>query len=139
VASVTAGVDSACAMWRSSRQMSTRNSAEPAKANQNDLASAKAISWFYTVYVTAESAAADGHCMTAVRGELMAQVNGIPDADRAAPQDTWGSLLVGEMPLVRQSVLVTSNQAEHASQVNDAVREQLTAIGARIRTVNATR
>ena len=102
-------------------------------------ASAKASSWFYTVYVTAESAAADGHCVTAVRGELMAQVSGIPDADRAAPQDAWGSLLVGEMPLVRQSVLVSSNQAEHAAQVHDAVREQLTAIGARIKTVNATR
>ena len=102
-------------------------------------ASAKASSWFYTVYVTAESAAAGGHCVTAVRGELMAQVSGIPDADRAAPQDAWGSLLVGEMPLVRQSVLVSSKHAEHASRVNDAVREQLTAIGARIKTVNATR
>jgi hypothetical protein len=101
--------------------------------------SAKASSWFYTVYVTAESSAADGRCVTAVRAELMAQVSGIPEADRFAPQDGWGSLLVGEMPLVRQSAMVNSSRTGHAAQVDAVVREQVTAIGARIKAVNQPR
>ena len=101
--------------------------------------SAKASSWFYTVYVTAESSAADGRCVTAVRAELMAQVSGIPEADRSAPQDGWGSLLVGEMPLVRQSAMVNSSRTGHAAQVDAVVREQVTAIGARIKAVNQPR
>lgn len=101
--------------------------------------SAKASSWFYTVYVTVESSAANEHCVTAVRGELMAHVSGIPDADRTASQDAWGSLLIGEMPLVRHSGLVSSTKSEHASRVGETVRDQLSAIAVRIKTVNATR
>jgi len=98
--------------------------------------SAKAGSWFYTVYVTAESSAADGRCVTAVSAELVAQVEGIPEADRYAPQDAWGSLLVGQMPLIREGSLVSSDRVEHASGVAAALGDQVSAIGARIGAVN---
>jgi hypothetical protein len=98
--------------------------------------SAKASSWFYTVYVTAESSAVDGRCVTAVTAELVARVDGIPEVDRNAPQDAWGSVLVGQMPLVRQSALVSSRRADHAARVASTLGEQVRAIGARIRAVN---
>jgi len=98
--------------------------------------SARASSWFYSVYVTAESSAANGRCVTAVSAELVAQVDGIPEADRFAAQDAWGSLLVGQMPLVRESALVSSGSAEHAARVVSTLGERVSEIGARIRAVN---
>jgi len=98
--------------------------------------SERASSWFYTVYVTAESSAADGQCVTAVSTELVAQVDGIPEPDRGAAPDAWGSLLVGQMPLVRESALVSSGRAEHAGRVASTLGAQVSGIGARIRAVN---
>jgi hypothetical protein len=101
--------------------------------------SGRASSWFYTVYVNAQSAAAGNRCVTAVDTELMAQVDGIPEADRHAAEGAWGSLLVGQMPLIRQSALVSSERPDHAARLENAMREHLNTIGARIRAANTAR
>jgi hypothetical protein len=98
--------------------------------------SGKASSGFYTAYLTAQSSSAADRCVTSLSAELMARVDGIPEADRYLEKDAWGSLLVGQMPLLRQTGLVSSSHAAHAGQVEAAVREHFTTIGARIRAVN---
>jgi hypothetical protein len=98
--------------------------------------SERAASWFYTVLVTVTSTPAGGACAAAVATELVAQVEAIPDADRQAPAGQWGSLLVGELPLVREHVLVTAPAKAHDAAVQKVVREQLANLGRRIRAAN---
>lgn len=99
-------------------------------------ASARASSWFYTVYVRLASVAAADRCVTAVETELVAQVQGIPEADRDAPAGAWGSLLVGELSLLRESTILVSLPAAHPAQVEAMVVEQLAAVGERMRRAN---
>ena len=47
--------------------------------------SEKSASWFYTVLVTVTSTVAGRSCAAAVATELIAHVEAVPDADRAAP------------------------------------------------------
>ncbi len=67
--------------------------------------SARDSSWFYSTIVGVASSASGGRCATALSTSLIAHVDGIPGADRYAP-DRWGSLLVGEMPLVSELAVV---------------------------------
>jgi hypothetical protein len=98
--------------------------------------SQKASSWFYTVYVRAHTAAADQHCVTAVDAELMTRVDGIPEIDRYATDGAWGSLLVGDLSLIRTTAVASSLRADHAPRVRDTVRDQLKRIGLRIAAAN---
>ena len=95
-----------------------------------------ARSWFYSVVVRTNTATVSSACATAVTAELVAQVDGVPEADRRGPAGAWGSVLVGALSLVRETALVTSTPAEHPAPVDSALRVQLTTIGARIRAAN---
>ena len=68
--------------------------------------------------------------------ELVGHVQGIPEADRDAPAGAWGSLLVGELSLARESTMNVSPPAAHAVQVEATVVEQLAAVGERMRRAN---
>jgi hypothetical protein len=98
--------------------------------------SEKASSWFYSVLVSAHAAAVGGSCASAIGAELIAQVDGIPEADRHAAPGAWGSLLVGRLSLIRETAMVTSRAPEHAVPVETALRAQIAAIGERISAVN---
>jgi hypothetical protein len=98
--------------------------------------SEKASSWHHTVYVTASTVISDGHCATSVVTELMAQVEGIPAAERDAPPGHWGSLLVGQLTLIRHNGIVSSRAAAHAADVRSVLRDHLVAIGTRVITAN---
>jgi hypothetical protein len=98
--------------------------------------SEKASSWFYTVFVRTESVATAGRCVTALRTFLGTQVDGIPEVDRYATAGEWGSLLVGQLPLIDASALVESSAQDHPERVQAALRDQLTAIGARVAAAN---
>ena len=95
--------------------------------------SEKARSWFYSVVISSTAARVNAHCVTALSTQLVAEVQGIPEADRYAPAGSWGSLLVGSMPLVSITDLVTSPAKEHHSAVGVRLRAQLATIAARIR------
>ena len=98
--------------------------------------SEKASSWHYTIYVTASPVISDGHCATGLVTELMAQVEGIPAADRQAPAGQWGSLLVGQLTLIRHNGIVSSRASAHAADVRSVLREHLLAIATRVTTAN---
>jgi hypothetical protein len=93
-------------------------------------------SWYYSAIVDVTSAATDGRCATALTTTVIAHVDGIPEADRGAPPAAWGSLLIGEMPLVTERGVVQTPMAGHAGAVGDALRAQAAAIGERIRQAN---
>lgn len=97
--------------------------------------SARDSSWFYSAIVGVSSNTSDGRCATALSISLIAHVNGMPEADRSSP-DRWGSLLVGEMPLVSELAVVHTTPSSHAAAVAAAVRKQISAIGERIRLAN---
>jgi hypothetical protein len=92
-------------------------------------------SWFYSTIVGVASSASGGRCATALSTSLIAHVDGIPGTDRYAPE-RWGSLLVGEMPLVSELAVVHTTPSSHAAAVAAAVRKQISAIGERIRLAN---
>ncbi len=94
--------------------------------------SEKASSWHHTVFVTASTVFSDGHCATGLVTELMAQVEGIPVSDRGAPPGQWGSLLVGQLTLIRHNGIVSSKASAHAADVRAMVREHARAIAARV-------
>ena len=94
--------------------------------------SAKASSWFYTVYATVSSVRSGGQCSSSVVTELTAQVQGIPEADRQVPADRLGALLVGQLTLIRHNGIVSSRAAAHTGQVRALLREHLTDIARRV-------
>lgn len=94
--------------------------------------SEKASSWHHTVFVTASTVFSDGHCATGLVTELMAQVEGIPVSDRGAPAGQWGSLLVGQLTLIRHNGIVSSKSSAHAADVRTMAREHARAIAARV-------
>jgi len=98
--------------------------------------SEKASSWHYTVLVTVHKSAAGDGCASAVTTELVAQVEGFPEADKFAAPGAWGSILMGPMSLVRENDLVTSSPREHDAAVQAAARAQVTALAGRIRRAN---
>ena len=98
--------------------------------------SEKASSWFYTVYATVSSLTSGRQCSSSVVTELTAQVAGIPEADRHAAPDKSGSLLVGQLTLIRHNGIVSSRTAGHAGDVRSLLREHLTGIARRIAAAN---
>jgi hypothetical protein len=98
--------------------------------------SEKASSWHYTVLLTVHKSAAGDECASAVTTELVAQVEGFPEADKFAAPGAWGSILIGPMSLVRENDLVTSPVSEHDAAVQAAARAQITAIAERIGRAN---
>jgi hypothetical protein len=98
--------------------------------------SEQASSWFYSVQVNTTSVLMEGRCATSVWTELVAQVDGMPEADRYAPPGTWGSLLVGQLSLLRESGVVSSTIGDHQTRVLSALRVQAAAIGGRIKAAN---
>jgi hypothetical protein len=98
--------------------------------------SEKTSSWFYSVLITAQAAAVGDACATAVATELIAHVQGIPEADRHVVPGAWGSLLVGTLSLIRETAMVASPATEHAGVVKTALVAQVAAIGERISLAN---
>jgi hypothetical protein len=98
--------------------------------------SEKARSWHYSVVVTMRSERGDSGCISSIATELVAEVAGIPEADKDLPPDRWGSWLKGFIPLVRESALVIGKPVAHDAAVQQAIRTHTAAIAARIRSVN---
>jgi hypothetical protein len=98
--------------------------------------SEKASSWHYTILISVQTRAAGNECASAVSTDLVAQVEGFPEADKFAAPEAWGSILIGPMTLVRENDLVTSGQREHDAAVQAAARAQVTALAERIRRAN---
>jgi hypothetical protein len=98
--------------------------------------SAKAPSWFYTVEIDVRSLRAGEHCVTSLSADLIAHVDGSPEADRGLPANAWGSLLVGTMRLVHESALLAAPRDQHAMRVAAELRARLTAIGERVKRAN---
>jgi hypothetical protein len=98
--------------------------------------SEKAGSSPYTVYATVSSVRLAGQCATSVVTELTAQIEGVPEADRSAPAGAPGSLLVGQLTLIRHNGVISSRASAHASSVWSLLREHLTDIATRIAVAN---
>jgi hypothetical protein len=98
--------------------------------------SLKALSWFYSVVISAAVSGIGSYCAASVTTELLAHVEGIPEADRSAPPGTWGSRLVGEMPLVRYTDLVTTPVQEHDAAVRRSLQTRLTMLSEKLRAAN---
>lgn len=123
-----------CGPSRETLQSVTRDTLQNAALQAT--VSQHASSWFYSVVLRALGARVDNGCVTALIIELVAEVQGIPEADRSAVPGAWGSLLVGHMPLVATSRLVTTPEREHDSAVREVVRDQVTHIATRLRAAN---
>ncbi len=98
--------------------------------------SEKASSWHYTVLMTVRKSPAGDGCASAVSTELVAQVEGFPEADKFAAPGAWGSILMGPMSLVRENDLVTSAPREHDATVQAAALAQVAALAERVRRAN---
>jgi hypothetical protein len=98
--------------------------------------SEKASSWHYSVMVNVYRTAAGDGCVSAVTTELIAQVEGFPEADKFATPGAWGTILIGPMSLAREIDLVTSARREHDAAVQTAARAQVAALAERIRRAN---
>jgi hypothetical protein len=98
--------------------------------------SEKASSWFYSVQISTTSNLTEGRCATSVWAELVAHVEGMPEADRYAAPGSWGSLLVGQLSLLRESAVVSSTIGDHQARVLSTLRVQAAAIGSRIKAAN---
>lgn len=99
--------------------------------------SQKARSTFYSVVIDIGSARREAICAADVTTELVAQVNGIPEADRWLAPGEWGSLLVGFMPLLHHNTLVIGPALEHDASVRHTVRAQVAAVADKIRSINS--
>lgn len=98
--------------------------------------SEKSSSWFYTVYATASTVRSSGSCATSIVTELTAQVAGIPDAERNAQPGESGSLLVGQLTLIRHNGIVSSRASVHASHVRSVLSDHLSGIAQRVTAAN---
>jgi hypothetical protein len=95
-----------------------------------------ASSWHYTVMVNVQNGRAGDRCVSALVTELVAHVEGFPEADKFAVPGTWGSILIGTMSLVRENDLVTSSPREHDAAVQAAAGAQVAVLADRIRRAN---
>ena len=134
VVTVTEDATAACVVSRPALQTSA---AELLRASDiRATVSEKASSWHYTVLMTVHRATASEGCASAVTTELVAQVEGFPEADKFAAPGAWGSILMGTMSLARENDLVTSSPRAHDAVVQAAARTQVTALAGRIRRAN---
>lgn len=99
-------------------------------------ASHKARSSHYSVVVEIQTSAVADSCSSSLLSELVAEVAGIPEADNSAAPGAWGSLLIGAMPLARESALVISARVAHDATVQQAIARQVRALAARVRSAN---
>ena len=90
----------------------------------------------YSVVASLRTDQTAATCATAVTTELVADVSALPEADKSQPPGAWGSLLVGYMPLVRESALVMTAAVEHDAAVRKALVAHIAAIATRIRNAN---
>jgi hypothetical protein len=134
VVAVTGDATPACAVSRPALQTTATEMLR--KSRVRATVSEKASSWHYTVHVTVHTATAGDGCASAVTTELVAQVEGFPEADKFAAPGAWGSVLMGPMSLARENDLVTSGPREHDAAVQAAARDQLSALAERIRLAN---
>lgn len=95
--------------------------------------SERAPSEVYSLLVHVQSVTAGAGCATAVTSELVAQVNGVPDNDPAAAGGAWGSILVGQMTLLRETSLHSAAAGELEAVAQQAIRAQVTRIAGRVR------
>jgi hypothetical protein len=98
--------------------------------------SAKARSFHYSIVTDVITREASGNCASGITTELVAEVTGMPEADRTASPGVWGSMLVGMMPLARDNALVIVPPVEHDAAVQREIESQVAAIAARIRSAN---
>lgn len=98
--------------------------------------SEKARSWHYSLVVTVRTELAGATCASAILTELVAEVAAVPEADKALPPASWGSWLLGAMPLGRESLLVIASPVAHDAAVQQAVRTHARAIAGKIRRAN---
>ena len=98
--------------------------------------SERASSWFYTVVIDVRSTLTAGRCATALSTDLVAHVDGIPEADRAAPPEAWGSLLIGDLTLIHDLAVIQSDPSGHPAAIDASLRKQISSIGERIRLAN---
>jgi hypothetical protein len=131
---VTVLGDSACTVSRAGLQTGAARTLRDSQIRAT--VSDKASSWHYTVWITVHKSAAGNGCASAVTTELVAQVEGFPEADKYAPPGAWGSILIGPMSLVRENDLVTSAPREHDAAVQTATLAQVTALAERVRRAN---
>ena len=129
VVSVT-GDTSACVVSRSALQTGATDTLRSSRIRAT--VSEKASSWHYTVLLTVHGRADGDRCASAIMTELVAQVEGFPEADKFAAPGAWGSILIGPMALVRENDLVTAPAREHDAEVQAAARSQVTALAERI-------
>jgi hypothetical protein len=134
VVRVGQAVADACAASPDSLQSTARDALR--QAGLTATVSEKSSSWFYSVVVNVITARVDSRCVASLTTELVAEVQGIPESDLARRPGTWGSLLVGHMPLSSMSELVIVPLSEHDSAVRAAVRGQLTALATKLRAAN---
>jgi hypothetical protein len=128
------GDTAACAVSRPALQTGATNTLRTSRIRAT--VSEKASSWHYTVLMTTHSSAAGNGCASALTTELVAQVEGFPEADKFAAPGTWGSILIGPMSLVRENDLVTSAPREHDAAVQAAALAQVEALTERMRRAN---
>jgi len=95
--------------------------------------SEKASSWFHTVVIGVRSLALSDQCMISLNVELLAHVEAMPLGDRQEPRTEWGSLLMGQMALLRSSGLLPSSIAARQQIVNSATRSAVIDIARRVR------
>lgn len=134
VVTVTGDFATQCAVSRV--ELQTR-AAETLRAAQiRATVSEVASSWHYTVTVTVRNGLAGGACVSALSTELVAHVEGFPEADKFAAADAWGSILIGTMSLVRENDLVTSPLNEHDVAVQAAATAQVAGLAERVRRAN---
>ena len=128
------GDTAACTVSRPALQTGATNTLRNSRIRAT--VSEKASSWHYTVLMTIHLSAAGNGCASAVTTELVAQVEGFPEADKFAAPGAWGSILMGPMSLVRENDLVTSAPREHDAAVQAAALAQVAALAERVRRAN---
>ncbi|HUE90274.1 MAG TPA: hypothetical protein VMO26_29680 [Vicinamibacterales bacterium] len=79
-----------CAVSRPALQTGATDTLRAARIRAT--VSEKASSWHDTVMLNVQTIAAGDSCVSALTTELVAQVEGFPEADKFAAPDAWGSL-----------------------------------------------
>jgi hypothetical protein len=128
------GDPATCTVSRSALQTGATNTLRNSRIRAT--VSEKASSWHYTVLMTIHRSATGSGCASAVTTELVAQVEGFPEADKFAAAGAWGTILIGPMSLVRENGLVTSAPKEHDAAVQAAALAQVAALAERVRRAN---
>jgi hypothetical protein len=93
----------------------------------------------YSVVIDIRSSEAGPTCASALHSQLVAEVEGVPEADKYGPPGQWGSLLRGFMPLLQDQALVIASPVEHDADVQRAVHSAVAAMAAKIKSADRPR